>query len=293
MSSNEVSAPYVRDIDVMLEETLRQVECPQKEIISAMRYSALGGGKRIRGSMLLETYKMFSGGDYRAALPFACGLEMIHAYSLVHDDLPCMDDDDMRRGKPSCHKAFGEATALLCGDALLNTAFEVMSRCETVSPDRTLKVIACISQRSGVFGMIGGQVIDLSMEGEKPPPQIHSRMVALKTGALFEGACMAGGLLAGASEEKVELLRSFGNEYGMCFQLTDDLLDVYGDEAKLGKTVGKDAAADKATFASMLGVEECKKKQKQSVNAMQGLLNRLPESPLLRSFVENAAGREF
>ena len=228
----------------------------QLSIFQAVRYSLLGGGKRIRPALFLEFFRL-CGGDTSDAMPYACGLEMIHTYSLIHDDLPCMDDDDLRRGKPANHIAFGESTALLAGDALLNRAFEVMTEARTVPAKQILDCVAYIGRMSGVYGMIGGQVLDLAMENTEGSPELLTEMVSKKTGALLRAACVAPCLLAGATQQQIEAAETYARCVGLAFQIRDDMLDVMGDQAELGKRVGADAQHDKCTFAYFYGLERC------------------------------------
>ncbi|MBR5537055.1 MAG: polyprenyl synthetase family protein [Clostridia bacterium] len=234
-----------------------QEACRHGKIFEACRYSLLAGGKHIRAALLLEFYRL-CGGRAEDAIPFACGLEMIHTYSLVHDDLPCMDNDDFRRGKPSNHKVYGETMATLAGDALLNRAFEVMLEQTAVPAERAVKAAAYISRCSGVYGMIGGQVQDLGMEGRPATLEELREMVSLKTGALIRAACAAGVLLAGGSEEQKKAAEDYAAAVGLAFQIQDDILDVVGDQAVLGKAIGSDVANEKTTFVSVYGLETCR-----------------------------------
>ena len=199
---------YGAMVEAALEGFLPAETCRQSRIFEACRYSLMAGGKRIRPMLLLEFYRL-CGGKPEEALPFACGLEMIHTYSLVHDDLPCMDDDDYRRGRLSNHKVYGEAMATLAGDALLNRAFEIMLAQTALPANRALAAAACISRCSGVYGMIGGQVQDLALEGKTATLEELQEMVRLKTGALLRAACEGGALLAGAGEEKLQAARDY------------------------------------------------------------------------------------
>ena len=228
-------------------------------VCEAMRYSVCVGGKRIRPVLMLEAYRLCGGGD-DGALPFACALEMIHTYSLIHDDLPCMDDDDLRRGQPSCHKKFGEATALLAGDALLTHAFTVCAESELAKrcPARALRAVGLLSKLAGAAGMIGGQEIDLAFEGKRISLETLRTMDAKKTGALIRAACEIGAVLAGGSEEEIAALQKYAEHLGQAFQIVDDILDVEGDTATLGKPVGSDAENEKSTYVSLLGLERSK-----------------------------------
>ncbi len=234
---------------------------PQNEnydiVIEAMRYAALCGGKRIRPSLLLEFYTIF-GGEEKDAMPFACALEMIHTYSLIHDDLPCMDDDDMRRGKPSCHIAFPENIALLAGDALLTKAFEICAKANTVPTANALQAIALLAEHAGLNGMIGGQVIDLQSEGKKVDIELVSQMYALKTGALLLLTAKIAAALQGVTDNRLDLAAEYCKKVGLAFQIVDDLLDIEGTEEELGKPVGSDLEEQKSTLVSLVGVSKAK-----------------------------------
>ena len=231
--------------------------CAQSTIFEACRYSLLAGGKHIRAALLLAFYHR-CGGMTEEALPFACGLEMIHTYSLIHDDLPCMDDDDYRRGKLSNHKVYGEAMATLAGDALLNRAFEIMLSQDRIPVQHAVKAMAYLARCSGVYGMIGGQVQDLALEGKQATDAQLREMVSLKTGALIRAACVCGCLLAGGTAEQIAAAEAYANAIGLAFQIQDDILDVTGDQAELGKAIGSDEANEKSTFVSLYGLETCR-----------------------------------
>lgn len=232
---------------------LPETDCAQKRILEAGRYSLLGGGKRLRPALMMEFYRL-CGGSPEDILPFACALEMIHTYSLIHDDLPCMDDDDLRRGRPTSHKMFGEAMAVLAGDMLLNRAFELMLNepCPNVEPGNAFAAAGLIARMSGAFGMIGGQVLDMELE-EKRESALVEPMIELKTGALFVAACGAGCQLAGANETLKNASAAYARAIGLVFQLRDDLLDLEGDAEKLGKATGADARQHKLTYVSQNG----------------------------------------
>ncbi len=246
-------------IERKLEEVLLFAPAEYIELIDAMRYSLLSGGKRIRPLLLLRFFAL-CGGTNDGALSFAAALEMIHTYSLIHDDLPTMDNDDMRRGRPSCHKAFGEATALLAGDALLTMAFSVAAKTKGILPERVVKAIAELSDCAGTHGMVAGQVMDLRFEQETPSLEALTEMVRNKTGRLLEAAAAIGCILAGAEEETVALARKYALSVGLAFQMIDDVLDQTADEAVLGKPVGSDQKNGKTTFVTLLGLEETKKR---------------------------------
>ena len=227
----------------------------------AMEYSLMAGGKRLRPRLCMESCRLH-GGDERAAMPIACALEMIHTYSLIHDDLPCMDDDDMRRGKPSCHKAFGEAGAVLAGDGLLTYAFEVMlgegPAWAGIAP-RYYEAAGAVAKGAGVSGMVAGQTLDLQFTdsfAQKGDLSALKTIHAKKTGEMITASVVAGALVAGAGEAELDRVREFGAQYGLLFQITDDILDATGSNDKMGKTLGKDAAEGKLTYVTLLGLEE-------------------------------------
>lgn len=244
-------------LDIILSESGQLYD----EVLRACNYSVLNGGKRIRPILLLEFYKLL-GGDDDCAYNFACALEMIHSYSLVHDDMPCMDNDDMRRGKPSCHKAFGESTALLCGDALLTEAFSVAAKTMGIPSERVVKALMHLSSSAGVAGMIGGQMIDMSLN-EDADDNVLFDMYRLKTGALLKTACAIGCILAGADDTLVAIAEKFGEKVGIAFQIIDDILDCQGDAKTLGKPVGSDEKNNKDTIVVRLGVEYCRELAKK------------------------------
>jgi geranylgeranyl diphosphate synthase type II len=220
----------------------------------AMRYSVLAGGKRIRPILCIETARIFSG-DVSAAHYPACAIEFIHTYSLIHDDLPALDNDDLRRGKPTCHKKFGEAIAILAGDALLTLAFESIGA-TPVAAERRVAMLTEVANSAGtVNGMVGGQVADIEAEGKRIEPQMLEYIHRSKTAALIRASIAAGALCAGAGPDDVARLRRFGETIGWAFQVTDDILDVEESSAALGKTAGKDIAQEKATYPAVYGLE--------------------------------------
>ena len=219
----------------------------------AMRYSLLAGGKRIRPVLVLEACRI-CGGEVEKALPFACAVEMIHTYSLIHDDLPAMDNDDLRRGRPTNHKEFGEAAAILAGDALLTEAFFALSQAE-LPPDRIVQAVACLSAQAGHLGMVGGQALDME-EKKRTVPELE-QLQSLKTGALLQAAAELGCIAAGGPPQQRQGLRVYAEKLGRAFQIRDDMLDVMGEQAQLGKPIGSDAELGKSTFAALLGLEAC------------------------------------
>lgn len=232
-----------------------------KTIYDSMKYSITAGGKRLRPVLLLKTYGMFSA-DTENAVPFAKAMEMIHTYSLIHDDLPAMDDDDFRRGKPTNHKVFDEGISILAGDGLLNLAFETMlegSLGANLDASRSLQAMEIIANAAGVNGMIGGQVVDLESEGKKVEKDTLDYIHNHKTSALLEASINAGAILGGANEDELIALDTYGKSIGLAFQIVDDILDIVGDIDKLGKDIGSDVENGKATYVSIYGLEESRK----------------------------------
>ena len=268
------NSEYIQMIDEALAEYLPESDVRQINLIDAMRYSIAAGGKRIRPVLVLETCRAL-GGDVRTALPFACAVEMIHTYSLIHDDLPCMDDDDLRRGKPSCHIQFGEDIALLAGDALLTLAFRAATDADKLSNGQICKAIKQIADYSGIYGMIGGQVMDLEAEGGYPDLEELSEMHALKTGALLRLSCALGAIAANAIDAQMQTIDIFAQNLGINFQITDDILDVTGERAELGKPVGSDVLNDKATYVTVLGLKEAMQRATEHMKKAREALSAL------------------
>ncbi len=241
-------------VDAALERLLPAESAPPSSIHTAMRYSVFAGGKRIRPILCIETARIFNGDVSTAHYP-ACAIEFIHTYSLIHDDLPALDNDDLRRGKPTCHKKFGEAIAILAGDALLTLAFESIGA-TPVAAERRVAILTEIATSAGtVNGMVGGQVADIEAEGRRVEPQMLEYIHRSKTAALIRASITAGALCAGANDDDVARLRRFGETIGWAFQVTDDILDVEESSAALGKTAGKDIAQEKATYPAVYGLE--------------------------------------
>lgn len=261
---SELARTQVQQIEAGLDSyTQPQPGCPP-QLLEAMRYSLLGAGKRLRPQLTLSAAEA-CGYDWRQALPAACAVEMVHTYSLIHDDLPAMDDDDLRRGRPTCHKVFGEAMAILAGDGLLTLAFEVLA--EHIKPaEVAARCCAALAQAAGPAGMVGGQVDDIGAEqtggGLERLESIHAR----KTGALLRVSLRLGGLCARAGDEALVALDEYGRRLGLAFQITDDLLDVQGEEAAMGKRVKKDSDRHKLTFPALLGVEESRRRAGELVD---------------------------
>ena len=278
----------LRDGQALIERALQSCFAgrePMANIYDAMEYSLMAGGKRIRPLLTLEVCRM-CGGDVAQALPFACAVEMIHTYSLIHDDLPAMDNDDYRRGKLTNHKVFGDGMAVLAGDALLTLAFEVIGRQQHTDPATLLRTVQEISTAAGMNGMVGGQAIDLESEGHRIPMEQLRKMHMGKTGALFRAALRSGAILAGASEKQLAALTAYAEGFGLAFQITDDILDVTGDEALIGKPVGSDLRNDKSTYVTLTSLEEAQRLAKETVDAAVAALDGFgPEADFLRQLV--------
>ena len=271
-------------VETVLESALPKAEGPVARLYEAMRYSTLGAGKRLRPFLVLCGGRL-CGAEDAWSLRAGAAVEMIHTYSLIHDDLPAMDDDDLRRGKPSCHVAFDEATAILAGDALLTLAFEVLAEPAT-HPDGAVRcdVVRALADAAGGRGMVAGQILDLGAEHSDADLAAVTRMERLKTGALIAFSCEAGAILAGAPPEVRTALRSYGIDLGLAFQVVDDLLDVEGVEAAVGKKVGKDAAAGKQTFVALMGVAGARAKARELVDSATARLDSFgPSADLLRA----------
>jgi farnesyl diphosphate synthase len=257
-SVDEATAVTLELTDSVIDGLLRPPPGLEARVYEAMRYSALAPGKRLRPLLVLASSRLF-GVARGSALQVAAALEMVHAYSLIHDDLPAMDNSDLRRGRPTCHKAFDEATAVLAGDGLLTMAFEVLSHPDTHgSPSVRCELVAALAAAAGGAGMVGGQMIDLIAEKQPLDMGAITRLQRMKTGALIAFACEAGAILARAPHEVRLALRGYAHDLGLAFQIADDLLDVEGSAEETGKPVGADAAAGKATFVSILGVERAR-----------------------------------
>ena len=284
------------DIEKLLERMLPEEAGLQKTIFSAMRYSLMAGGKRIRPLLIAETYRFFGGTDMALAEPFMAAIEMIHTYSLIHDDLPALDNDDYRRGRLTSHKVYGEAMAILAGDALLNYAFETASRAMDHARDdeellRVMKAFRILSSKPGINGMIGGQVVDVELTGKPIPEKTLRFIFELKTGALIEAAMMIGAQLAGASDEQIAAVEKAAGDIGMAFQIQDDVLDVIGNEALLGKPVHSDEKNEKTTWVTVYGLEQAKKDVAEYSEEAMAILAQMtgvtePEKSFLYDFVE-------
>jgi geranylgeranyl diphosphate synthase type II len=260
---------YLNEKRAMVDDALRGIfpgpEGPAADIISAMGYSLFAGGKRLRPILCMAGAEAV-GGEAKDVLPVACAIELIHTYSLIHDDLPVMDDDDMRRGKPTNHKVFGEAMALLAGDGLLTKAFHVMTQADfenRVRPGALLTVIGLIAKAAGYEGMVGGQVVDIQSEGKEVDPPILEFIHTHKTAALIAASVASGAILVGGEEHQLNALTSYGQNIGLAFQVSDDILDIEGNSQELGKNVGSDERQGKITYPTLLGLSRSKEIQRE------------------------------
>ena len=268
-------------VDEALKGFLPESEGHSVDVVKAMRYSLFAGGKRLRPILCIAGAEAV-GGDAQSVLPVACALEMIHTYSLIHDDLPVMDNDDLRRGKPTNHRVFGEAVALLAGDGLLTKAFHVMTHPDPenrVNPGALVRVIGLIATAAGYEGMVGGQVVDIQSEGKAVDPSVVEFIHTHKTGALIAASVCSGGILGGAEEDQMKALTSYGEDIGLAFQVADDILNVEGSSQEMGKRVGSDAEQGKVTYPEVFGLEKSKEIQ-------SALVDRAIES--LKSFEDRA-----
>ena len=263
---NEQTKSISSKLETVLSENMSSV------VLDAMKYSVSNGGKRIRPVLAVEFAKLCDG-DIDTAISFGCAVEMIHTYSLIHDDLPCMDNDDMRRGKPSCHIAFGEDNALLAGDALLTEAFGLLASSKNISEKNIVKAVSFLSSYAGINGMIGGQVLDLQFENTKPTIEEILEMYSLKTCGLLKAACVLGCLSSdNYDENKINAAIDYAENLGIAFQIQDDILDIEGDAASLGKPVGSDEKNDKSTAVKYFGLEKSKELVKEyTENAVSSL----------------------
>lgn len=270
MTDRETISDYLArraaEVNAWLDALVPSETARPHELHRAMRYSLMAGGKRLRPMLVLAAGEAF-GADTDELMPAACAFEMIHTYSLIHDDLPAMDNDDLRRGRPTCHKAFGEAVAILAGDALLTQAFRVLAAdSPTKNPERQIRVIREIANASGTIdGMIGGQMADIESEGKQVDAVTLEYIHRSKTGALITAPVVVGGIIAGASEPQLDQLRAYGERIGLAFQIADDLLDVTSTSEQLGKTPGKDKAANKATYPAIYGLAASQSRARELV----------------------------
>ena len=279
---------YIDLAECALQKYMQVEENPQKKIYEAEEYSLMAGGKRLRPVIMMMTAKM-CGIEPEKVLPFAAAIEMIHTYSLIHDDLPAMDNDDLRRGKPTNHKVFGEAMAILAGDALLTKAFETVASCEDIDSKLVIRAISVLSVSAGDNGMIGGQVVDIESRNEDE--ELLKYLHSLKTGALIKASGVIGAILAGATGEEIAAVESFCGNLGLAFQIQDDILDVVGTEAELGKPIGSDAENEKSTYVTLFGVEKAEKMAEEYTNKAIESLSIFEDSSELCDLAKKLMGR--
>ena len=282
-------------VESLLKEYMPSEEGYQKTIMESMNYSLSAGGKRLRPILTMEACKVV-GGNVEDAIPFAMAIEMIHTYSLIHDDLPALDNDDLRRGKKTNHIVYGEDMAILAGDALLNYAFEVMlsNSIDKENPNKYLKSINEIAKTSGIYGMIGGQVVDIQSENKQISKEMLDYIHNNKTAAIIIGCMRAGAIIGDATQEQLEKITKYAKNIGLSFQIVDDILDIVGDESKLGKKVGSDIENHKSTYPSLIGLDESKniayeliQEAKESINSIN------KETKFLSDLADYIIDREY
>ena len=278
----------VREIEDSLQNYLPKQKGYQKIIMEAMEYSLLAGGKRLRPMLMKETYTLF-GGHSKVIEPFMAAIEMVHTYSLVHDDLPAMDNDEYRRGRKTTHVVYGEDMAILAGDALLNYAFETAVKAFVLEPEASLTIgnaIRVLGEKAGIYGMLGGQVIDVKETGHAVSKDVLDTIYELKTGALIEAAMMIGAILGGASKEEVKTVERIASLVGLAFQVQDDILDVISTQEELGKPIHSDEKNEKTTYVTLLGIDDAKKVVEEKSEEAISLLRTLPnENPYLEELL--------
>lgn len=276
-------------IEEVLKKMLPKEESLQQTIFTAMDYSVMAGGKRLRPMLMKESYELFGGTEEEVIQPFMAAMEMIHTYSLVHDDLPAMDNDDYRRGRKTTHKVFGEDMGILAGDALLNFAYETALEGveRAAEPQKAVKALHILAKKAGIYGMVGGQVVDVEMTGKALSGEQLDFIYRLKTGALLEASLMIGAALAGADGESIDRMEEIGKNIGMAFQIQDDILDVTSTNEELGKPVGSDEKNEKMTYVSVYGMEEAKNSVERYSNKALDCLGNLPvESAYLNTLIQ-------
>ena len=282
-------------IEKLLKEHMPEEKGYQKTIFEAMNYSLKAGGKRLRPILTLEACRIV-GGNEEDAIPFAIAIEMIHTYSLIHDDLPALDNDDLRRGRPTNHKVYGDAMAILAGDGLLNYAFEIMlsSSIGKENPAKYLNAINEIAKSSGVYGMIGGQVVDIESEDKKIEMEKLDFIHLNKTAAIIVGCMRAGAIIGDATEEQLENITKYATNIGLSFQIADDILDITGDESKLGKKVGSDIDNNKSTYPSLIGLEKSKEIANDLINESKTRISNIKgDTEFLNDLAEYIVARDY
>jgi len=281
MSFKEQLKKDLELVEKELEKYLETKDDMFPKLFEAMKYTTMAGGKRIR-AFLVMMFARLSGGDGQSALPFACAIEMIHAYSLIHDDLPCMDDDDMRRGKKSNHIVFGEDTALLAGDGLLTYAFELCADNDKVSYENRAKAVSFLSKCAGPCGMVGGQVLDLIGEEKRLSREELHRVHELKTSALIQAACLLGCCASENGKDYYKIAAKYGRNVGLAFQVKDDILDVTSDEATLGKPIGSDSENNKTTYLDYMNLDDAEKYARELTNEACSVLDDSENGEILK-----------
>jgi len=282
-------------VEKLLNKYMPKEDGYQKTIMEAMNYSLSAGGKRLRPILTLEACKIV-GGNEKDAIPFAVAIEMIHTYSLIHDDLPALDNDDLRRGRKTNHIVYGEDMAILAGDALLNYAFEIMfsNSLGKENPEKYLRAINEIAKSAGIYGMIGGQVVDVQSENQQISKDKLDYIHNNKTAAIMIGCMRAGAIIGNASEEHLDEITRYAKNIGLSFQIVDDILDIVGDESKLGKNVGSDIENNKSTYPSLLGLEKSKEIANQLINDAKESINKLSDDvEFLNGLAEYIIAREY
>ena len=282
-------------IEKLLKEYMPEEKGYQKTIFEAMNYSLKAGGKRLRPILTLEACRIV-GGNEEDAIPFAIAIEMIHTYSLIHDDLPALDNDDLRRGRPTNHKVYGDAMAILAGDGLLNYAFEIMlkSSIGKENPAKYLNAINEIAKSSGVYGMIGGQVVDIESEDKNIEMEKLDFIHLNKTAAIIVGCMRAGAIIGDATEEQLENITKYATNIGLSFQIADDILDITGDESKLGKKVGSDIDNNKSTYPSLIGLEKSKEIANDLINEAKTRISNIKgDTEFLNDLAEYIVARDY
>ncbi|CEP81696.1 polyprenyl synthetase family protein [Paraclostridium sordellii] len=285
----------VNKIEQLLNEYMPKEEGYQKKVFESMNYSLKAGGKRLRPILTLEACKIV-GGEEEDAIAFAVAIEIIHTYSLIHDDLPALDNDDLRRGRKTNHKVYGEAMAILAGDGLLNYAYEIMLK-ESIGkndPEKYLKAINEIAKSAGIYGMIGGQVVDIESEGKKIDMDKLDFIHMNKTAAIIIGCMRAGAIIGNATDKQLEDITKYAKNIGLSFQIVDDILDIVGDEAKLGKNVGSDIDNEKSTYPSLIGLEKSKEVANQLIKEAKASINKISkDNAFLNGLAEYIVDREY
>ena len=291
----QMLADKVTEIEKVLKAYLPEQEGYQKIIMEAMEYSLMAGGKRLRPMLINETYQLF-GGEEKVVEPFMAAMEMIHTYSLVHDDLPAMDNDEYRRGKKTTHVVYGEGMGILAGDALLNYAFETAIKAFEIAPEKSVqigKALKVLAEKAGIYGMIGGQVVDVNASGQKLDEEVLNFIFRLKTGALIESAMMIGAILAGADDSDVEKVGKIALDVGVAFQIQDDILDVTSTAEELGKPIGSDEKNDKTTYVTLKGLEQATEDVKNISQEALNLLDSLEgKNEYLKQLIESLIHRK-